>query len=284
MSVSSPFTHQRTNGLALRTFSAARNAIARSLAALGRSAERTARQAGSITLLARDIARAIVTGKVSLRDCLAQGFEMGVASLPLVLVIAILAGVVTAQQGGYQFTSTFPVYIMGSVVTSSIVLELGPVLTGFVFIGRVGARITAELGSMQVSEQIDALHALGRDPVGLLAAPRLIAGILAVPILVGIADVVGVFAGMFAARSTLQLGSENFFYGVRIYWHNWDLLYSLSKGLAFGFLIPLISIHGGLSTRGGAEGVGRSTTGSVVFMMISMLVVDAMFPPLLLNR
>jgi phospholipid/cholesterol/gamma-HCH transport system permease protein len=195
----------------------------------------------------------------------------------------VLAGVVTSQQGGYQFTGSIPLYVLGSVVTSSIVLELGPVLTAFVFISRVGARITAELGSMRVSEQIDALQSLGRDPTRVLAAPRLLSGMLVLPLLVAMSDIVGVYSGMVTARSTLHLSSEGFWYGVRLLWHNWDLFYSLLKGLAFGFTIPLISSHMGLLTRGGAEGVGRSTNAAVVFMTIAVLIMDALFPPLLLG-
>jgi phospholipid/cholesterol/gamma-HCH transport system permease protein len=191
--------------------------------------------------------------------------------------------VVTAQQGGYQFTSSIPLYVLGSVVASSVVLELGPVMTAFVLIGRVGARITAEIGTMQVSEQIDALYSLGRDPVPALAAPRLLAGIVVTPMLVGIANLTGIMAGMLAAQLTVGLGNESFLYGARMYWHNWDLFYSLMKATVFGFIIPLISCHMGLLTRGGAEGVGRATTTSVVLMIISILVVDALFPPLFLN-
>jgi phospholipid/cholesterol/gamma-HCH transport system permease protein len=198
-------------------------------------------------------------------------------------VTAILSGIVTSQQGGYQFTGSIPLYILGSVVTSSVVLELGPVLTAVVMIGRVGARITAELGTMQVSEQIDALYSLGRDPIPVLAAPRILAGMLVMPALVAIANGVGVLAGMVSAQATVGLGSQSFLYGARLFWHSYDLLYSLLKALAFGFVIPVISVHMGLLTRGGAEGVGRSTTASVVFMIIAVLVSDAMFPPLFLN-
>jgi phospholipid/cholesterol/gamma-HCH transport system permease protein len=200
-----------------------------------------------------------------------------------VLVTAVISGVVTTQQGGYQLTSTIPLYVLGSVVASSVVLELGPVMTSFVLIGRVGARITAEIGTMQVSEQIDALHSLGRDPVAVLAAPRVIAGTITTPLLVSIANVVGIFAGMVAARFSLGLGYQSFLYGARMYWHSWDLLYSINKGIVFGFIIPLISVHMGFRTRGGAEGVGRSTTAAVVFMIISLLVLDATFPSLFLN-
>jgi phospholipid/cholesterol/gamma-HCH transport system permease protein len=212
-----------------------------------------------------------------------QFWEMGVRSLSLVLLTGVISGVVTTQQGGYQLTSTIPLYVLGSVVASSVVLELGPVMTSFVLIGRVGARITAELGTMQVSEQIDALHSLGRDPVAVLAAPRIIAGTIATPLLVSIANVVGIFSGMVAAQLSLGLGYESFLYGARMYWHNWDLFYSVAKGVVFGFIIPLISVHMGFRTRGGAEGVGRSTTAAVVFMIISLLILDATFPSLFLN-
>jgi phospholipid/cholesterol/gamma-HCH transport system permease protein len=173
--------------------------------------------------------------------------------------------------------------VLGSVVAESVILELGPVMTAFVLIGRVGARITAELGTMKVTEQIDALLALGRDPVPVLAAPRVIAGLIVTPLLVGLANTVGVIAGMITSRATLGLGTESFLYGAQLYWHNFDLFYSLAKGLAFGFIIPVISCHMGFRTRGGAEGVGRATTSSVVIMIISVLVLDALFPPLFLN-
>jgi phospholipid/cholesterol/gamma-HCH transport system permease protein len=253
------------------------------LRAFARAGEATARHAGAIAFLAWRIAAATLAGQVSMRDVFAQAHEMGVHSLPLVLVTAILSGVVTSQQGGYQFTGSIPLYILGSVVASSVVLELGPVMTAFVVIGRVGARITAEIGTMQVSEQIDALLSLGRDPVRVLAAPRLIAGTITMPLLVGIANYVGIQAGMLSARATVGLGREAFFYGATLFWHNWDMFYSLMKATVFGFIIPLISTHMGFLTRGGAEGVGRSTTASVVFMIISVLVLDALFPPLFLN-
>jgi phospholipid/cholesterol/gamma-HCH transport system permease protein len=152
-----------------------------------------------------------------------------------------------------------------------------------VVIGRVGARITAELGTMVVSEQIDALYSLGRDPVDVLAAPRIAAGMPAMVALVAIANFIGLMAGMIAAQASIGLGYETFLYGSRLFWHSYDMFYSLMKALVFGFIIPLISVHMGLLTRGGAEGVGRATTSSVVFMIIAILVADAMFPPLFLN-
>ena len=209
-------------------------------------------------------------------------YVMGVQSIPIVLITGLLSGIVTSQQGGYQFTSTIPLYVLGSVTVTSIV-ELGPVLTAVVLVGRVGARITAELGTMVVSEQIDAYHSLGRDPVVVLGAPRILAGLLVTPMLVGMAIVVGTFSGMVAAELSTGLSYETFFYGARLFWHSWDLVYALMKALVFGFAIPVIAIHMGFRTSGGAAGVGRTTTASVMFQTLTVLILDALFPPLFLQ-
>jgi len=119
--------------------------------------------------------------------------------------------------------------------------------------------------------------------VAVLAAPRIIAGTLMTPILVLLADGIGVSAGIVAANLSANLGADAFMYGARLYWHSWDMFYGVIKGMTFGFIIPLISVHMGLLTTGGAEGVGRSTTASVVMMIIAVFVSDAIFPPLLLN-
>lgn len=243
----------------------------------------TAEHAGQIALLLGRSAKAVGTLQVSLRSVFQQIYIMGVQSIPIVLVTAVLAGIVTSQQGGYQFQGSIPLYVLGSVVVASVVLELGPVLTAIVLVGRVGARITAELGTMRVSEQIEAFEAVGRDPIAVLAAPRIIAGIIIVPILVGFADIVGILAGMVSARLTVGLGYESFLYGARLFWHNWDLFYSFLKAVTFGFAIPVIAIHMGLRTGGGAAGVGRTTTASVMFMTLTVLILDALFPPLLLQ-
>jgi phospholipid/cholesterol/gamma-HCH transport system permease protein len=256
---------------------------ARPVLALGRWGDGIAKHAGGMGLLAWRTVMFTLKGQVRFREFLVQAYACGVQSMPLVMVTAILSGIVTSQQGGYQFTNSVPLYVLGSIVTNGIVLELGPVMTSIVVIGRVGARITAELGTMAVSEQIDALYSLGRDPVPVLAAPRIWAGTMTLPLLVSMANTVGVFAGMFSASATMGMGTETFLYGARLFWHNYNLFYSLMKALAFGFLIPLIAVHMGLLTRGGAEGVGRSTTASVVFMIIAVLVADAVFPPVFLD-
>ena len=180
--------------------------LLRPVRVLGRVAQSVARHAGGLGLLTWRIGVATVKGRVSAAAVMNQGYSMGVQSIPLVCVTGSLSGLVTSQQGGYQFTSSVPLYVLGSVVAESIILELGPVMTAFVLIGRVGARITAELGTMKVTEQIDALLSLGRDPVSVLAAPRVIAGTIATPLLVGLANTVGVFSGLVASRATVGLG------------------------------------------------------------------------------
>jgi phospholipid/cholesterol/gamma-HCH transport system permease protein len=226
---------------------------------------------------------AVVRLKVRFRDVLTQMHIMGIQSLPIVFVTASLAGIVTSQQGGYQLISSSPRYVLGTLVVQSVVLELGPLLTAIVLVGRIGARITAELGTMVVSEQIDAFKSLGRDPVAILAAPRIIAGIITMPLLVGFADVIGIWAGMIMADLDAGLGPETFLYGARLFWHSWDLFYGLSKAFVFGLVIPVISIHMGFRTRGGAEGVGLQTTQAVMFMILTILIIDALFPPLMLQ-
>jgi len=253
------------------------------LAGLGRRAESIAQHTGEMSGILWGSTVGVFTGRVALRHVLREMYAMGVQSLPIVLVAAILSGVVTSQQGGYQFTGSVPLYVVGSVVVSSIILELGPVLTAVVFIGRVGARITAELGTMRVSEQLDALESLGRDPIRTLAAPRIIAGTLVLPILVAIANVVGIVGGMLTAEATLGLGRETFLYGARLFFHTFDLYYSVGKGLVFGFIIPLIAVHMGFRAHGGAEGVGRATTTSVVWMILAVLILDATFPMIFLR-
>ena len=252
-------------------------------ASIGRAYRLTLEHAGALGMLVWDSIVAVVTLKVRLRDVLTQMHIMGIQSLPIVFVTASLAGIVTSQQGGYQLISSSPRYVLGTLVVQSVVLELGPLLTAIVLVGRIGARITAELGTMVVSEQIDAFKSLGRDPVAILAAPRIIAGIITMPLLVGFADVIGIYAGMLMADLDAGLGKETFFYGARLFWHSWDLFYGFSKSLVFGIVIPVISVHMGLRTRGGAEGVGLQTTQAVMFMILTILIIDALFPPLLLQ-
>ncbi len=257
--------------------------LERPVRAVGRWWAEWAEHAGQLGLLVWATVSATLRLRVSYREFVNQLYVMGVQSIPIVAVTSILSGIVTSQQGGYQITATVPLYVLGSVTAKSIALELAPVLTAVVLVGRVGARITAELGTMVVSEQIDAYRSLGRDPLIVLGAPRILAGLLVMPLLVGIANIVGLFSGMVSAQLALGLSFETFLFGARLFWFSWDLLYSLLKSIAFGFAIPIIAIHMGLRTRGGAEGVGRTTTASVMFQTLTIFILDAMFPALFLD-
>lgn len=239
--------------------------------------------AGQIGLLVWATFTATVRLRVSFREFVRQLQIMGMQSLPIVMVTAILTGIVTSQQGGYQLTSTVPLYVVGSITVTSVVLELGPVLTAVVLVGRVGARITAELGTMVVSEQIDAYRSLGRDPLIILGAPRVLAGLVVMPALAGLANLIGITSGMISAQMSLDLGYETFLFGARLFWQSWDIFYSFMKAITFGFAIPVIAIHMGFRTRGGAEGVGSTTTNSVMFQLLTIFILDAMFPPLFLQ-
>ena len=242
-----------------------------------------AEHAGGLGELTWHIVRAVARGRFALSAVVRQMHVMGFQSVSIVLITGALAGVVTSQQGGYQMTSVVPDYVLGSLVVETMVLEMGPVLTGLVLVGRIGARITAEIGTMVVSEQIDAFEAMGRDPLAILGTPRVLAGILVMPLLVGIATVSGCATGYLGANLDSGLGLDRFLYGARVFWNSWDIAFSLIKSVSFGLFIPLIAVHMGFRTSGGAEGVGRTTTQAVMFMTVTVLVLDALAAPLLLD-
>jgi phospholipid/cholesterol/gamma-HCH transport system permease protein len=164
------------------------------------------------------------------------------------------------------------------------VLELGPVLTALILAGRIGARYAAELGTMRVTEQIDALESLGRSPASHLVVPRVVAGLIMIPVLTIIANLAGILAGWWSVQLVLPVTDADFIYGAQSYWRPWDAWYSVIKSIAFGLSITLISCYMGFSTQQGAQGVGRSTTGAVVSSSILILFLDVLLTRLLLNQ
>jgi phospholipid/cholesterol/gamma-HCH transport system permease protein len=151
-----------------------------------------------------------------------------------------------------------------------------------VLAGRIGARFAAELGSMRVTEQVDALESLGRSSVSHLVLPRVIAGTLMLPILVVFADVVGIASGWFAAKGALDMTNADFIYGAQYFFRPWDLWYSMIKSVFFGLAISLIPCYVGFTTKQGAEGVGRATTAAVVSASVLILFLDALLAQVLL--
>jgi phospholipid/cholesterol/gamma-HCH transport system permease protein len=208
--------------------------------------------------------------------------RVGVASLPIALFIAGFTGIVLALQASYTFTGAVPLYFVGVLVGKTMLLELGPVLTGLALAGRVGANIAAELGTMRVTEQIDALETLAYDPVSHLVVPRIIAGVIMFPIVVAFANALGLVTGWYTAINMLDLSSAEFIRGLRLFFVPFDVAYSLIKAASFGLAVTAIGCYFGFHTRGGAEAVGRSTTQSVVLSSMLILVLDAFWAVTLL--
>jgi phospholipid/cholesterol/gamma-HCH transport system permease protein len=200
---------------------------------------------------------------------------LGVDSLPIAFVIALFAGIVLALLASYSITGAVPLYFVGTLVEKTITMELAPVLTGLALAGRVGANIAAELGTMRVTEQIDALETLSYDPYSYLVVPRVIAGTVMFPIIVGLAMVVGVGAGWVASILLLDLSSPEFVKGMRLFFTSFDVRYGLVKAASFGAAVTLIGCMNGMRVEGGAQGVGRAATRAVVYSATMILVLDA---------
>jgi len=249
--------------------------------ALGAGIVLTLHHAASSATLAGQFLLALGRPHHYYRSLLTQMYDMGISSLPVVILVAALSGAVTSQQSGYQFTGTVPIWVVGSVVAASVLTELGPLVTALVLVGRIGARIGAELGTMVVTEQVDALRAVGRDPVEQLVVPRVLAGTLMLPPLVVIADFVGIGAGWLGAILTLPITSAEFVYGVHSYFHDFALWFGLIKAAVFGATITFIGCYIGLRATGGAEGVGRTTTSVVVTGTVVIMFWDAVLARLL---
>ena len=201
--------------------------------------------------------------------------RLGVDSLPIGAFIALFTGIVLSLLASYSFTGAVPLYFVGTLVEKTITLELAPVLTGLALAGRVGANIAAELGTMRVTEQIDALETLGYDPHAYLVVPRVLAGMVMFPVVVGAAMIVGVASGWVASVGLLDLSSADFVKGLRLFFSSFDVRYGLVKASSFGFMVTLIGSVRGLRAGGGAQGVGRAATDAVVYSAVVILVLDA---------
>jgi phospholipid/cholesterol/gamma-HCH transport system permease protein len=217
------------------------------------------------------------------RDIIEQLDVIGIGSMTVVLLTGLFTGMVLALQTGMTLDRFGARSVVGSLVSASMVRELGPVLTALMVTGRVGSGIAAELGSMVVTDQIAALRALGTDPIRKLVIPRVVAGTIMVPILTVISDAVGIFGGMVISVTQLNVAAS-------VYWSNVidglylnDLWMGLLKPLVLGFTLVTIGCHVGLSTRGGTQGVGRATTNAVVSASVALLVLDFLLTKVLIT-
>ena len=253
------------------------------LAAVGSRAVGLVEGFGDVGYFLTDTVRALPDVRTWGTRTLQQMRRLGVDSLPISLFIAAFTGITLALLASYVFTATMPIYLVGTLVGKAIMMELAPVLTGLALAGRVGANIAAEIGTMKVTEQVDALETLAYNPYAYLVVPRLLAGILMFPVVVAFAMAMGVFTGWLAATALLPISSAQFLRGLQLYFLPFDVRYGLIKSASFGFMITMLGCYLGMSTRGGAEGVGSATTRTVVYSAEMILVLDAFWAVVLLR-
>jgi phospholipid/cholesterol/gamma-HCH transport system permease protein len=226
---------------------------------------------------------ASVTRPFYYRDIVQQFQHIGLGSLTVVLLTGFFTGAVLALQSGITLDQFGARPFVGRLISASMIKELGPVLTALMLAGRVGSGIAAELGSMVVADQVNALRALGTDPIRKLVAPRVLAGTLMCPVLTVVADVVGIVGGWIIAVFQLRVASSVYWTSVLEGLYPQDPWMGLIKPFFLGFVIVSIGCHVGLRTRGGTQGVGRSTTNAVVAASVAVLVVDFFVTRLLIT-
>jgi phospholipid/cholesterol/gamma-HCH transport system permease protein len=236
---------------------------------------------GRSTLLALACARALAHpsswgGAVS-----REAWRQAADALPLTLLLSTLGGLLITLQTGYQFQGNLPLWVVGSIVASSLVTEVTPLFVGLAMIGMIGTRITAELGAMQTTEQVDALELIGRDPVHFLVVPRVLAATVIGPLLTALALAASMVAGWLGAILTTHASTADFWFGVRYYMRDFPLFFALIKGFAFGAAIAFVGCYAGLTATGGSAGVGRAVQRGVVGMLCAMVILDTLLAPLL---
>lgn len=245
------------------------------IAAGGRRVLDTAESAGHFALLVRSSAVWFVRAKVEWRQVVNQMVRIGVESMPVTAMTTFFTGMVLALQTGASSKTFFnePLFV-GTVVGFSIVMELGPVMTALVVSGRAGAAIAAELGTMKVTDQIDAIYTLGTDPVRYLVIPRVLAFLAVLPLLSVVSDFSGIFGGWLIALLKHRIPTN-------VYWHDLidhmeirHFMHGFLKSFVFAFSVSFVCCFKGITTTGGAEGVGKSTTAAVVVSMTSVLILD----------
>jgi len=230
--------------------------------------------AGQGTLLLREITlQTRYIWKIR-HEVLEQMHVVLIGSMPLVLVTSIFVGAVTAVQAVYQMSGLVPMKFLGVMISKTVFTELGPVLMALVVGSRLCAFYAAELGTMKVTEQLDAMSIMAIDPVRYLAMPRFVAAVVMIPVVTIIANCVAIFGGYAVSVITLDISSGVFIEGLQMFYRHSDIIGGLIKTVVFGGIIALSGIYNGFATKGGAEGVGRATMTAVVGSCLSILVAD----------
>lgn len=239
---------------------------------IGIYAIRFAEEAGRVMILFVQTLALIFRPPFQGREILKQMEEVGVRSFPVVIITAAFTGMVLALQTFTGFKRFHAESMVGTVVALSVIRELGPVLTGLMVSGRVGSAMAAELGTMRVTEQIDALYTLATNPIKYLIVPRFLAATIMLPILVIFADVIGILGGYLVSVQILGANPTLYIRRTWDYLEFSDLYSGLLKAMIFGMIVAIISCYYGFSTEGGAEGVGRATTKAVVMSSMTILI------------
>jgi phospholipid/cholesterol/gamma-HCH transport system permease protein len=218
------------------------------------------------------------------RELSRQMVKVGVQSIPVITLTTLFTGAVMALQTFTTLRRFHAESYVGSLVALSMVRELSAVLGGLIVAGRAGSAMGAELGTMRVTEQIDALESLGRSPASHLLIPRILAGLVMIPVLTVFANIMACLAGWYLVKQVLPITDADFVYGMQYYWRDFDGWYSIIKAFFFAGSITLIPCYVGFNTQQGAEGVGRSTTAAVVNASVLILLLDVLLAKLLLNN
>lgn len=249
---------------------------------LGCGIKNTIKGIGHASQITIEVIGYILKGQININNTVIQMVEVGYMSLPIIVLTSFFTGMVIALQVGSATANLFnePVYI-GMITGYALVKELGPVLTAVVIAGRVGAAITAEIGTMKVTEQIDALYTLGTNPIKYLAVPRFIACILMVPLLVAISNIIGTYGGLLVTIFSWDIPSTVYIGDILDVMTVQTFLHGFIKSFFFAAILVIVACHKGFKCHGGAEGVGKATTSSVMVSMILILISDYFLTQLL---
>ena len=229
---------------------------------------------GGLSQLTYDTVCCAFTSPFNLRELIRQADHIGVKSISIASVAAVFTGLVLALQTAYGLSRFGAKAYVGIIVSLSMVRELGPVLTALLVGGRVGSGITAELGSMKVTEQIDAMRAMGANPLKKLVVPRVLSAMLVLPLLTVMADILGILGGMVISRYEFQVDYQLYYNTVTRNLTLTDVVSGLGKTVVFGFIIAIVGCYKGLETVGGTEGLGKATTATVVTSAIAVIISD----------
>jgi len=238
---------------------------------------------GQATEMTIEVAICVFKGHVSIKNTVSQMVEVGWRSTPIVMFTSFFVGMVLALQIGSATINVFNESIyLGTVTGFSLLMELGPVLTAIIVTGRVGAAITAELATMKVTEQLDALCTLGTSPIKFLAVSRFLACFFMLPMVTAISNIVGIYGGMLISTNLWEISSSRYWSEVLDFMTIRTFLHGFIKSFFFAFIIVVVSCHKGFRANGGAEGVGRATTSSVMSSIVLILISDYFLTSLLI--